>query len=83
MVCRPESLSQAAGMTPHFADRIAEGTGYVPHTMLATPLVQDAQVMGVMSVLDRRDGGSYTPSDLVRAHLFADLAVVALSSDRS
>jgi signal transduction protein with GAF and PtsI domain len=63
-----------------FARMIAEGTGYVPNTMLAMPLERDASVIGVLSVLDRRDGGSYGPQDLVRARLFADLVVAALPS---
>jgi hypothetical protein len=66
---------------PHFADRIAKATGYVPYTMLAAPLIRDAHVIGVISILDRRDGGSYGPSDLVRARLFADLAVAGLSGE--
>ena len=35
-------------------------------------------MVGALSVLDRRDGGPYGPSDLARAALFADLAVAAL-----
>jgi eukaryotic-like serine/threonine-protein kinase len=62
-----------------FAARIAEGTGYVPHTMLVTPLERDGQVLGVLSVIDRRDGTAYGPPDLERANLFADLAVTALA----
>ena len=42
-----------------FAVRIAEGTGYVPHTMLVAPLVRDGAAVGALSVLDRRDGGRY------------------------
>ena len=42
---------------PRFAVRIAEGTGYVPHTMLVVPLVRDGEAIGALSVLDRRDGG--------------------------
>jgi predicted Ser/Thr protein kinase len=65
---------------PRFARMIAEGTGYVPNTMLAMPLEREGAVIGVLSVLDRRDGGSYGPPDLVRARLFADLVVAALPS---
>jgi tRNA A-37 threonylcarbamoyl transferase component Bud32 len=63
---------------PRFAQQIAKGTGYVPHTMLVVPLKRDGVAIGALSVLDRRDGGSYGSADLVRARLFADLAVVAL-----
>jgi hypothetical protein len=61
-----------------FAVRIAEGTGYVPHTMLVVPLVREGHTIGALSVLDRRDGRPYDAADLERAQLFADLTVQAL-----
>jgi predicted Ser/Thr protein kinase len=61
-----------------FARRLAEGSGYVPYTMLLTPLKAAGEVLGVLSLLDRRDGRPYGPEDLVRADLFADLTVAAL-----
>jgi eukaryotic-like serine/threonine-protein kinase len=61
-----------------FAAQIAKGTGYVPNTMLVAPLERDGEVVGALSVLDRRDGSPYGPADLVRARLFADLVVAVL-----
>jgi hypothetical protein len=61
-----------------FAVQIATGTGYVPNTMLVVPLKPSEEVIGVLSLLDRRDGGSYKAEDLVRAGLFADLALATL-----
>jgi hypothetical protein len=61
-----------------FAAHIAEGTGYVPHTMLVVPLLHASGVLGVLSVLDRRTGEPYGAEDLRRAELFADLTVSAL-----
>jgi hypothetical protein len=66
---------------PRFAAQVAAKTGYVPYTMLVTPLVRDSDTIGVLSLLDRRDGGPYLHEDLARAALFADLAVVALDLD--
>ena len=63
---------------PRFAAQIAAGTGYVPYTMVVVPLIQHGRPVGVMSVLDRRDGGPYGPDDVVKAQLFADLALAAL-----
>jgi hypothetical protein len=63
---------------PRFAAQIAAGTGYVPYTMLVVPLKRDDKPVGVLSLLDRRDGGLYGPEDMDRAALFADLAVTAL-----
>ena len=64
---------------PRFAARIAAGTGYVPHTMLVVPLKRGDRTLGVLSLLDRRDGSAYTPADVTRGELFAELAVTALA----
>jgi|GEM_PF-2703928 len=66
---------------PRFARQVAAGTGYVPYTMVVAPLVRDGATIGVLSVLDRRDGGPYLHEDLRKVGLFADLAVVALDLD--
>ena len=69
---------------PRFAAQIAAGTGYVPNTMLVVPLKRpDGSVLGVLSILDRRDGGAYDQRDVLRAESFAELAVVALEVDPS
>jgi predicted Ser/Thr protein kinase len=61
-----------------FAEAIAQKTGYVPHTMLVVPLERGGEVVGVLSILDRRDGGAYGPVDLPKAHMFAELAAAAI-----
>ena len=66
---------------PRFAARIAAGTGHVPYTMLVVPLLRKGQPIGVLSLLDRRDGGQYGPEDAERAALFAELAVSAIEAD--
>jgi len=66
---------------PRFAAQIAAGTGYVPHTMAVVPLRRGEEIVGVLSILDRRDGGSYGPNDLTRAELFAELAIAAVDVD--
>ena len=63
---------------PRFAAAIAEGTGYVPHTLLVAPLRRENSVIGALSVLDRRDAGGYGAEDIPRAGMFADLTVAAL-----
>src|SRR5436190_22789584 len=68
---------------PRFAKQIAAGTGYVPHTMVVVPLKRDGQIVGALSVLDRRDGGAYGPNDVERANLFAELSIAALDIDPS
>ena len=39
-----------------------------------------AQTIGVLSILDRRDGGGYKPADVERGMLFGDLSVTALDA---
>ena len=69
---------------PRFAAQIAAGTGYVPNTMLVVPLKgSGSQPVGVLSILDRRDGGAYDQRDVIRADSFAELAIVALEVDPS
>ena len=67
---------------PRFAESIARKTGYVPHTMLVAPLKSDGEMIGTLSVLDRRDGQGYGPRELERARLFAELAVAAISDEQ-
>jgi hypothetical protein len=71
-----EAIPQCA-TDPRFAAGIAGGTGYVPYTMLVVPLMRGERPIGALSILDRRDGGSYREDDVVPATLFADLADVA------
>src|SRR3954465_13943127 len=60
---------------PRFAAQIAAGTGYVPHTMVVVPLKRGGQTIGVLSVLDRRDGGPYGPNDVTPPPPFAHLPI--------
>jgi GAF domain-containing protein len=66
-------IEQVAG-DPRFARDIAERVGYVPDSILATPIVDErGEVMGVLSVLDRgRQGGDV----LGIASAFADQAAL-------
>jgi hypothetical protein len=64
---------------PRFASSVATRTGYIPYTMLVVPLRRSGTTIGVLSVLDRRDGAPYEPTDIPRGELFADVAVAALA----
>ncbi|HEY1277503.1 MAG TPA: protein kinase [Thermoleophilaceae bacterium] len=63
---------------PRFAAAVAAGTGYVPTTMLTVPLRRGETTLGVLAVLDKRDGGGYGPGDVDRMEAFADLALMAV-----
>lgn len=49
---------------PRFELETAERTGYVPRSLLAVPLVDDAGIIGVMEWLDRLDGAPFDLDDL-------------------
>ncbi len=76
---RGEAIA-ACRSDPRFAETVAERTGYIPHTMLISPLRRGEGTVGALSVLDRRDGRPYGPDELAKAALFSDLAVAAISS---
>jgi GAF domain-containing protein len=69
------------GADPRFDRTVAEATGYVPQTILATPLADDEGTVGVLEVLDRR-GGSFSLRDLEVAAALASEATIVVRSDR-
>ena len=62
---------------PRFDRTVAAATGYVPGTLLATPLADDDGTVGVLEVLDRR-GGPFTLADLDLAATVAQAVTVAV-----
>ena len=62
---------------PRWAREIAEGVGYIPHTMLVLPLGPPERPIGVLQILDRLDGGPYGPADIERGRAFAELTLAA------
>lgn len=67
---------------PRFDRTIADATGYVPASILATPLTDADGTIGVLEVLDRR-GGTFTLRDLEVASAFATAATMAVRRRRS
>ena len=57
-------------------------TGFVTRTLLAVPLRGVGGVQGVIEVLNRRDGGLFTPEDQRLLEAVADQAVIALENAR-
>jgi hypothetical protein len=49
---------------PRFEQDFAESTGHVPDSILATPLVWEERVIGVMEVLDKVDAPSFGMQDM-------------------
>jgi GAF domain-containing protein len=67
---------------PRFARDIAESTGYVPTSILATPLESRHTVLGVLSVLDRRPPASAADAqrDMTLIGLLAQQVSLSLES---
>jgi GAF domain-containing protein len=64
---------------PAFARDVAESTGYVPTALMAAPLVDHGEGIGVLEVLDYGICAGSTLSSMELLALFAGQATVALS----
>ena len=67
---------------PRFDRTIADATGYLPGSILATPLTDADGTIGVLEVLDRR-GGTFTLRDLEVAGALAAAAAIVVRRRRS
>jgi len=66
-----------------FNQDFAKSTGYVPNSILATPLISsDDRVIGVMEVLDKLDAKSFDMHDMELMGLFAQQASMAIEQSQ-
>jgi len=66
-----------------FNQDFAKSTGYVPNSILATPLIStDDRVIGVMEVLDKIDAISFDLKDMELMGLFAQQAAMAIEQSQ-
>ena len=63
---------------PRFAKDFAAGTGYVPHGLMAVPLLHDERALGVLEVLDRPAQSTFSLQEMELLGLFANQAAIAL-----
>jgi GAF domain-containing protein len=61
-----------------FNQAFARSTGYVPRSILATPLVSDERIIGVMEVLDKIEAPYFDMQDMELLGLFARQAAIAI-----
>jgi GAF domain-containing protein len=61
-----------------FNQDFASSTGYVPRSILATPLLVGDRVIGVMEVLDKINAPSFGMQDMDLLGLFAHQAAIAI-----
>ncbi|MGH7820398.1 MAG: GAF domain-containing protein, partial [Candidatus Binatia bacterium] len=71
-----------AGTDPRAAKDIAERVGYRPESILCVPLFYDDDVIGVLELLDKENGASFTTDDIESLGLFANQAAVAIEQSR-
>ena len=67
---------------PRFAGGVAALTGYVPRSLLAVPLIDGDQAIGVLEVLDKREAATFSLRDVDLAGVFARQAAVAINATR-
>jgi GAF domain-containing protein len=66
-----------------FNQDFAKSTGYVPNSILATPLISsDDRVIGVMEVLDKIDANSFDLQDMELMGMFAQQAAMAIDQSQ-
>jgi GAF domain-containing protein len=66
-----------------FDQAFAKSTGYVPNSILASPLISsDDRVIGVMEVLDKIDAASFDMRDMDLMGLFAQQAAMAIEQSQ-
>ena len=61
-----------------FNKDFAQSTGYVPRSILATPLMSGDRVIGVMEVLDKIDAPAFGLQDMELLGMFANQAAIAI-----
>jgi GAF domain-containing protein len=61
-----------------FSVEAAASTGYVPHGLMAVPLLVEERALGVLEVLDRPADTKFTLAEMNVLGLFANQAAVAL-----
>ncbi|MBY4676311.1 GspE/PulE family protein [Marinobacterium arenosum] len=57
----------------HFDDSYEKGIEFKSHAMVVVPIEHKGVLLGVLQIINRRDGGHFTEDDLKRAEQFAAL----------
>ena len=81
MTGQPIAISDVQ-QDPRFLQEFAKGTGYVPRSILATPLVSGGRVIGVMEVLDKINAPSFGMQDMELLGVFAQQAAIAINQSQ-
>ncbi len=77
MTGQPISVSNAE-QDARFYTAFAKDIGYMPQSILATPLLSGERVLGVLEILDKIDAASFGLQDMELMGLFAQQAALAI-----
>jgi GAF domain-containing protein len=78
LVTRQPLVVDDLGADPRFSQDRAEATGYVPTSIVATPLLHDERALGVLSVLDRAADRPFGLAELELLSRFSTQAAIGL-----
>lgn len=67
---------------PRFDREMATKVGYIPGSVLACPLMEDGEVVGVIEMFDKQGGETFSVRDMEVASAFAAQAGAALAGTR-
>ncbi len=65
---------------PRFYAQVDRETGWETRTLIAVPMAVRGKVIGVLEVINRRNGGAFTPDDLETLRILADQAAIAVEN---
>ncbi|MFA6583095.1 MAG: HD domain-containing phosphohydrolase [Elusimicrobiaceae bacterium] len=67
---------------PRFAAQFDKASGFITRQLLAVPMLNKGELIGVAEVLNRRDNSPFCPEDVQMLNSLAGLASVAISNTR-
>ncbi len=65
---------------PRFYAQVDRKTGWETRSLMAVPMTVRGKVIGVLEVINRRNGGAFTPDDLETLRILADQAAIAVEN---
>ncbi len=65
---------------PRFYAQVDRATGVETRSLIAVPMAVRGKVIGVLEVINRRNGGAFTPDDLETLRILADQAAIAVEN---
>jgi GAF domain-containing protein len=79
LVTRQPLVIEDVGEDERFSREAAESTGYLPHGLMAVPLLHDERALGVLEILDRPRRARFSLGEMDLLSLFAGQAAIALA----